>query len=153
MLDLNEIEILQVALAHEERARAYYERQAVLHGRTPAGALFDFLAGEEEGHIRKISTRFGISKVEAKWEHKFLPYLIDLEQVARDREAEEGASAGDDPVRRGLSVAKAAEEHAVEFYGNAADTVDDPDTKELLSALQGEEQIHLARIEEFRKKL
>lgn len=153
MLDLNEIEILQVALAHEERARAYYERQAVLHGMTPAGALFDFLAGEEEGHIRKLSARFGIPKVEAKWEHKSLPYLIDLERLARDLEAAGGEPGGDDAVRRGLSVAKAAEEHAVEFYGKAAEAVEDRNTKELLHALREEERIHLARIEEFRKKV
>lgn len=152
MLDLNEIEILQVALAHEERARAYYERQAGLHRRTPAGALFDFLAGEEEGHIRKLSARFGVPGVEAKWEHKYLPYLIDLERVAREQEAE-GNAVGDDPVLRGLLVAKAAEEHAVEFYGKAAEAVEDGNTKDLLSELREEERIHLARIEEFRKKV
>ena len=153
MLDLNEIEILQVALAHEERARAYYDRQAERHVHTPAGALFDFLAGEEEGHIRKLSARFGIPKVEAKWEHKYLPYLLDLERLARDREAAEGETGGDDAVRRSLSVAKAAEEHAVEFYGKAAEAVEDRNTKDLLSALREEERIHLARIEEFRKKI
>ena len=153
MMDLNEIEILQVALAHEERARAYYDRQAGVHGRTPAGALFAFLAGEEEGHIRKLSARYRIPTVEAKWEHKYLPYLIDLERLARDREAAGGEGGGEDAVRRGLDVAKAAEEHAVEFYGAAAETVEDRDTKELLSALREEERIHLARIEEFRKKV
>ena len=152
MLDLNEIEILQVALAHEERARAYYDRQAGLHSRTPAGSLFAFLAAEEEGHIRKLSARFGIPASEAKWEHKYLPYLIDLERLARDREAEDAGAGGGDAVRRSLSVAKAAEEHAVEFYGKAAETVEDRDTKDLLAALQEEERIHLARIEEFRKK-
>lgn len=153
MLDLNEIEILQVALAHEERARSYYERQAGLHGGTSAGALFDFLAGEEEGHIRKLSARFGIPGVEAKWEHKYLPYLIDLDRLARDLEEGEGGGGGDEDVRRGLSVAKAAEEHAVEFYGKAAETVEDRNTKELLFALLEEERIHLARIEEFRKRV
>jgi len=153
MLDLNEIEILQVALAHEERARAYYDRQAERHVRTPVGALFDFLAAEEEGHIRKLSARFGIPKVESQWEHKYLPYLIDLERLARDREAEAGGSGGDDAIRRSLSVAQAAEEHAVEFYGKAASVVEDGNTRDLLSALQEEERIHLARIEEFRKKI
>lgn len=150
MLDLNEIEILQVALAHEERARAYYERQAGLHGRTPTGDLFDFLAREEEGHIRKLSARFGIPHVEAKWEHKYIPYLLDLERLARDQEAAGGDAAGVDAIRRGLSVAKAAEEHAVEFYGKAMEAVEDRNTKDLLSALREEERIHLARIEEFR---
>ncbi len=148
MLDLNEIEILQVALAHEERARAWYDREAEKRKRTPAGALFDFLAGEEAGHIRKLSARFDIPSIEAKWEHKVLPFLIDLDRIAREREESET-----DPLHRALSVAKTAEEHAVEFYGLAAETVEDRGAKELLTALQAEERIHLARIEEFRRKI
>jgi len=148
MLDLNEIEILQVALAHEERARGWYDRQAEERKRTPAGALFDFLAGEEEGHIRKLSARFRIPEIEAKWEHKYLPFLIDLERIARELEETET-----DPLRRALSVAQTAEEHAVEFYGKAAETVEDGNAKVLLTELQEEERIHLARIEEFRRKI
>jgi len=145
MLDLNEIEILQVALAHEERARAYYGRQAALHGKSPAGDLFDFLAREEEGHIRKLSAKFGVPKHEAKWEHRFLPYMIDLDRIARE---EEGAGESD-AIRKGLAVAKRAEEHAVEFYGKAAEAVEDRNTKGLLSELREEERTHLARIEEL----
>jgi len=37
MQDLNEVEILQVALAHEERARAFYERMSARHGDSTAG--------------------------------------------------------------------------------------------------------------------
>ncbi|GAB4368526.1 MAG: hypothetical protein Kow00128_13940 [Deltaproteobacteria bacterium] len=148
MFDRNEIEILQVALAHEERARAWYDREAEARKRTPAGALFDFLAAEEAGHIRKLSARFEIPETEATWDHRFLPSLIDLEKIAR--EAEETES---DPLRRALSVAQAAEERAVEFYGTAAETVSDRNTRELLLALREEERIHLARIEEFREKI
>lgn len=149
MLDLNEIEILQVALAHEERARAFYGRQAGLHGTSPAGDLFGFLAREEEAHIRKLSAVFGVPEHEAKWEHRFLPYLIDLDRIARE---EEGSGEGD-AVRKGLSVAKRAEEHAMEFYGQAAEAVEDGNKRELLSALREEERLHLARIEDLLNRI
>ena len=60
MLDLNEIEILQVALAHETQARIFYERLAHRQGDTPVGDLFAFLAEEEGGDIRKPSANAGI---------------------------------------------------------------------------------------------
>src|SRR3972149_11214738 len=82
MLALNEIEILQVALAHETRAKIFYERLARRQGDTPVGDLFAFLAEEEEGHIRKLSAKHGIPAFEAGWEEKYLPYLIDLDRLA-----------------------------------------------------------------------
>lgn len=148
MIDRNEIETLQAALAHEERARSWYDREAEARKGTPAGALFDFLAAEEAGHIRKLSARFEIPETEATWDHRFLPSLIDLERIAREVEETET-----DPLRRALSVAKTAEERAVEFYGTAAETVSDRNTRGLLLALLEEERAHLARIEEFRKKV
>jgi rubrerythrin len=147
MIDLNEIEILQVAVAHEERARAYYLRQASLHPRDPAGDLFDFLAAEEEGHIRKLSARHGVPKFEAGWEEKYLPYLIDLEKLAWEEGVEAEAARGAEAVRKGLLIAQKAEVHAIDFYHRAAIVVEDKNTKRLLSELEREERIHLVKIE------
>jgi rubrerythrin len=152
MLDLNEVEILQVALASEERARAFYERQAARHGGTPAGDLFAFLAGEEAGHIRKLSAAYGIPAFEAGWEAKYLPYLLDLERLAREEEAEAGAGTAPAPgeaVRKGLEVAGKAERHAASFYEEAAGVVEDGGTKELLLRLRDEEKIHLLKVEGY----
>jgi rubrerythrin len=153
MIDLNEIEILQVAVVHEERARRYYEAQASRHPADPAGDLFAFLAGEEEGHIRKLSARFGIPRFEAGWEEKYLPYLIDLEKLASEEGAEAGTPSGVEAVRKGLLLAKKAESHAIDFYGRASLAVADSGTKALLAELEGEEKIHLARIESYLKEL
>jgi rubrerythrin len=153
MIDLNEIEILQVAVVHEERARKYYERQASRHPAEPAGDLFAFLAGEEEGHIRKLSAKFGIPRFEAGWEEKYLPYLIDLEKLAWEEGVEAAAASGVEAVRKGLLIAKKAESHAIDYYRRASLAVTDRGTKALLSELESEEKIHLAKIESYLKEL
>ena len=153
MIDLNEIEILQVAVAHEERARAFYDRLAARHAGDPAGDLFGFLAGEEEGHIRKLSARYGLPRFEAGWEEKYIPFLIDLEKLAREEGVEAESSSGVEAVRKGLLIATKAEEHAIDFYHRAADVVEDKNTGGLLAELEGEEKIHLAKIEGYLKIL
>lgn len=151
MLDLNEIEILQVALAHEGRAKTFYDRLARRHGDTPAGDLFASLAGEEEGHIRKLSSRYKIPAFEADWEAKYLPYLIDLDRLAWEEGVDAEGASGADAARKGLAIARKAESHAIEFYGKAAGVVEDKNTKGLLAELQAEEKTHLARIESLLK--
>lgn len=153
MLDLNEIEILQVAMAHEERARVFYERLSRRHGDTPAGDLFDFLAREEEGHIRKLSAKFGMPQFEAGWDDRYLPYLIDLDRLAWEEGVEAGGAEGREALGKGLSIARKAEEHAIDFYRRAGEIVEDQSTRDLLSELGEEERIHLARIEEHLKQL
>lgn len=153
MIDLNEIEILQVAVAHEERARAFYDRLAVRHAGDPAGDLFGFLAGEEIGHIRKLSARYGVPRFEAGWEEKYIPYLIDLEKLAWEEGVEAEAATGVEAVRKALLIARKAEAHAVDFYHRAAGVVEDKDTSGLLAELEGEEKIHLAKIESYLKEL
>lgn len=153
MIDLNEIEILQVAVAHEERARAFYDRLAVRHAGDPAGDLFGFLAGEEEGHIRKLSARYGVPQFEAGWEEKYIPYLIDLEKLAWEEGVEAEAATGVEAARKALLIARKAEEHAVDFYHRAAGVVEDKSTSGLLAELEGEEKIHLAKIESYLKEL
>lgn len=153
MIDLNEIEILQVAVAHEERARTFYDRLAARHAGDPAGDLFGFLAGEEEGHIRKLSARYGVPRFEAGWEEKYIPYLIDLDKLAWEEGVEAEAAAGADAVRKGLLIARKAEAHAIDFYHRAAGVVEDKNTSGLLAELEGEEKIHLAKIEGYLKEL
>lgn len=149
MLDLNEIEILQVALAHEERARAFYERMAARHGDTPAAGLFSFLASEEEGHIRKLTAVHGIPEYEARWEEKYLPHLLDLDRLAEEEGEGGAAGTGEEAVRKGLSIAKKAETHAISFYNRAGSVVEDKKTAELLAGLEAEERLHLAKIEAY----
>ncbi len=149
MLDLNEIEILLVALAHEERARAFYVRMAERHGGSTAGDLFVFLSREEEGHIRKISSRYRIPEAEKKWEEKFLPYLIDLDHLALEEGGSTRYTTGPEAVRGALGIAKKAESHAIAFYARAAETVEDRNKKALLAELEGEERNHLAKIEGY----
>lgn len=149
MLDLNEIEILQVALAHEERARAFYERMSARHGGSTAGDLFGFLSREEVAHIRKLTERHGIPEFEKSWQEKHLPHLIDLDRLAWEEGIETQYTSGPESVRRGLGIARKAEAHAVAFYAQAAKVVEDKRTKELLSELEGEERKHLAKIEGY----
>jgi rubrerythrin len=149
MLDLNEIEILRVALAHEERARAFYLRMAERHGGSAAGDLFVFLSREEEGHIRRLTSRYGIEEFEKKWEEKFLPYLIDLDRLAWEEGLATEYTAGPEAVRRGLGIARKAESHAISFYALSRETVEDKKTKALLSELEAEERNHLAKIEGY----
>jgi len=149
MLDLNEIEILQVALAHEERARAFYERMAGRHGDSTAGDLFAFLSREEEGHIRRLTERYGIPEFEKKWEEKFLPYLIDLDRLAWEEGLETQYTTGQEAVRRGLGIARKAESHAVAFYAQSGKIVEDKKTKTLLAELEEEERNHLVKIEGY----
>lgn len=149
MLDLNEIEILQVALAHEERARAFYERMARRHGDTTAGDLFSFLSREEVGHIRRLTERYGIPEFETKWQEKYLPFLIDLDSLASGEGAEIQCATGPEAVRKGLEIARKAEAHAVAFYAQAGKTVEDKSTKGLLEELEEEERNHLAKIEGY----
>lgn len=151
MIDLNEIEILQVAMAHEERARKFYDNLARKHGGTLAGDLFESLAGEEERHIRKLGAKYGIPVFEAGWDEKYIPYLIDLDRLAWEEGVEAAAAAGAAAARQGLAIARKAEEHAIEFYAAAAGIVEDKKTKALLRELEGEEKIHLARIEGLQK--
>ena len=153
MLDLNEIEILQVALAHEGRAKDFYGRLASRHGDAPAGRLFAFLAGEEEGHIRKLSSRYKIPAFEAGWEAKYLPYLIDLDRLAGEEGVDAEGASGADAARKGLAIARKAESHAIDFYARAAGVVEDRNTKGLLAELQAEETAHLGRIESLLKDL
>lgn len=147
MMDLNEIEILQVALAHEERAKAFYDRLARRRGDAAAGDLFAFLAREEEGHIRRLSARYKIPAFEAGWETKYLPYLIDLDRLAAEEAVDAEGTPGAEAARKGLAIARKAETHAIEFYGMAAAVVGDGKTRELLAELEAEERIHLGRIE------
>jgi len=149
MLDLNEIEILQVALAHEERARAFYVRMAERHGGSAAGDLFVFLSREEEGHIRRLTSRYGIPEFEKKWEEKFLPYLIDLDRLAFEEGVAAQHTTGPEAVRRGLGIARKAESHAIAFYAQSVETVEDKETKALLAELEEEERNHLAKIEGY----
>ena len=147
MLDLNEIEILQVALAHEDRALQFYRRLAARHGDTPAGDLFAFLEKEEEGHVRKLSARYGIPSYEAGWKDKYLPYVIDLDRLAWEEGVEAGGAEVKEAIRKGLSIARKAETHAIAFYGQARTAVEDKGTAALLTELEAEERIHLAKIE------
>ena len=149
MLDLNEIEILRVALAHEERARAFYLRMAERHGGSAAGDLFVFLSREEEGHIRRLTSRYGIEEFEKKWEEKFLPYLIDLDRLAWEEGLATEYTTGPEAVRRGLGIARKAESHAISFYALSGETIEDKKTKALLSELEAEERNHLAKIEGY----
>jgi Uncharacterized conserved protein len=149
MLDLNEIEILQVALAHEERARAFYVRMADRHGDSAAGDLFAFLSREEEGHIRRLTSRYGIPEFEKKWEEKFLPYLIDLDRLAWEEGLGAQYTTGPEAVRRGLGIARKAESHAITFYAQSGEIVEDKKTKTLLAELEEEERNHLAKIEGY----
>jgi rubrerythrin len=149
MLDLNEIEILQVALAHEERARAFYVRMADRHRDSTAGDLFSFLSREEEAHIRRLTGRHGIPEFEKKWEEKFLPYLIDLDRLAWEEGLGTQYTTGPEAVRRGLGIARKAESHAIAFYSHAGKIVEDKSTKALLAELEEEERNHLAKIEGY----
>ena len=149
MMDLNEVEILQVALAHEERARAFYDRMAAQHAGSTAGELFGFLSREEVRHVRKLTERHGLPAFEAKWQEKFLPYLLDLDRLAFEEGVGARYASGPDAVRLGLGIAKKAETHAIAFYARAAKTVSDPRTKLLLSELEGEERNHLAKVEGY----
>lgn len=152
MIDLNEIEILQIALVHEERARSFYEGMASQNAARPAGELFAFLAGEEEGHIRKLCARYDMPRFEASWEEKHLPYLLDMDSLVREEGVEILSAPGPESVRKGLNIARIAEEHAIEFYSNAQGVVQDRNTKKLLSELESEERIHLARIGKYLKE-
>ncbi len=149
MLDLNEIEILQVALAHEERARAFYLRMAERHGGSVAGDLFIFLSREEDGHIRRLTSRYGIPEFEKQWEEKFLPYVIDLARLAWEESVVTHCTTGPEAVRRGLGIARKAESHAIAFYAEAGKVVEDPSTNTLLAELEEEERNHLAKIEGY----
>ena len=149
MLDLNEIEILRVALAHEERARAFYVRVRDGYGDLTAADLFAFLSREEEGHIRRLTSRYGIPEFEKKWEEKFLPYLIDLDRLAWEEGLGTRYTTGPEAVRRGLGIALKAESHAIAFYAEAGKVVEDKSTKTLLAELEGEERNHLAMIEGY----
>ena len=153
MLDMNEIEILQVALAHEKRARTFYERLARRQGDTPAGDLFAYLAEEEQGHIRRLSAKHGIPEFEADWQEKYLPFLIDLDRLAWEEGVEAGGAEGPEAIRKGLSVAKKAESHAIAFYQQAAKFVGDGATRDMLSQLESEERMHLAKIEAHLKDM
>jgi len=153
MLDLNEIEILQVALAHEKKAKTFYERLARRQGDTPAGDLFAFLADEEERHIRKLSEKHGVPAFEADWQEKYLPYLIDLDRLAWEEGVDAGGAEGPDAHRKGLAVARKAEVHAIAFYHQAAEVVEDGNVRSLLSDLESEERLHLEKIEAFLKDL
>ena len=149
MLDLNEIEILEVALAHEERARAFYARMADRHGDSTAGDLFAFLSREEEGHIRRLASRYGIPEFGKKREGKFLSYLIDLDRLALEEGLDAQYTTGPMAVRRALGIARKAESHAIAFFVRSRATVEDKGTNALLAALEGEERNHLARIEGY----
>lgn len=153
MLDWNEIEILQVALAHEKQARTFYERLARLQGDTAAGDLFAFLADEEDRHIRKLSARYGIPAFEADWQEKYLPYLIDIDKLAWEEGVDAAGTEGAEAHRKGLAVARKAEAHAIAFYGQAATAVEDAGLRDLLSELASEERLHLEKIEAFLKDL
>ena len=153
MLDLNEIEILQVALAHEKQARTFYERLARSQGDTAAGDLFAFLADEEDRHIRKLSAKHGIPAFEADWQEKYLPYMIDLDKLAWEEGVDAGGTEGTEANRKGLAVARKAEAHAIAFYSQSAKVVEDAGVRELLSDLEAEERLHLEKIEAFLKDL
>jgi rubrerythrin len=148
LLDLNEVEI-----AHEERARSYYERLARRQGDGPAGDLFGYLALEEEGHIRRLSAVHGIPAFEAEWERKYLPYLIDLDRLAWEEGVEAEGAEGTDALRKGLLIARKAESHAIAFYGKACEVVEDQRTVGLLRTLESEERVHLAKIETYLRDL
>jgi rubrerythrin len=149
MLDLNEVEILQVALAHEERARAFYERMADRHGDSTAGDLFAYLSREEVAHIAKLSNRHGVPEFQKDWQEKYVPYLIDLERLAWEEGVEAQYATGPEAVRSGLGIAKKAETHAIAFYAQAGKSVGDRKTRALLAELEAEERSHLVRIEGF----
>src|SRR3970040_3198342 len=108
MLDRNVSEILQVALAHEERAKTFYEGLARRQGDNPAGDLFAFLAEEEDGHIRKLSAKHGISASVAARGEKVLPFLIDLDRLAREGGGEAGGAGGPAVLREGLLCTREA---------------------------------------------
>ena len=82
-----------------------------------------------------------------------MPFLIDLDKLAWEEGVEAEAAAGAEAVRKGLEIAKKAESHAISFYGRAAGVVEDRNTRGLLLELEGEEKIHLAKVEGYLKEL
>jgi rubrerythrin len=119
------------------------------HGGSTAGDLFVFLSREEERHIRRLTSRYGIPEFEKKWEEKFLPYLIDLDRLAREEGLDTPSTTGPEAVRRGLEIARTAESHAVSFYVRSGQVVEDEKTKALLAELEVEERNHLAKVEGY----
>src|SRR5512132_4431947 len=119
------------------------------HGDSVAGDLFVFLSREEEGHILRLTSRYGIPEFEKKWEEKFLPYLVDLARLAWEESVIAPYTTGPEAVRRVLRIARSAESHAIAFYAEAAKVVEDPSAKTPLAELEGEERNHLAKIEGY----
>jgi rubrerythrin len=56
---------------------------------------------------------------------------------------------GPEAVRRSLGIARKAESHAIAFYSQSGEAVEDKKTKALLAELEEEERNHLAKIEGY----
>jgi rubrerythrin len=143
--DLSEAEILALAISSEEDdARIYATYAEQLRDAYPAtAAIFDGMAGEEDGHRRLLidmfRRRFGKTIPLIRREHVAGYYsrrpIWLVENLGLDRIRMEAARMEDD---------------AAQFYLRAAQASSDPDTRRLLGDLAAAERKHEVRAGELR---
>ncbi len=136
----NVSEVLTFAIRKEADAAAFY-RMAADRSHPGVKKTFEDLAGEEEGHKRKLEA-------------------LDLKKIG-PLKAKEGESLGlaeileDVPYSSDmgyadiLRLAMKNEEQSYRLYAGTANAVEDPPLKHLLLALAREESGHKSRIEKI----
>ena len=144
---LSEQEVLALAISLEEDdERAYADYAEMLRQDFPASAaIFDGMGEEEAGHRRRLielyRARFG--------NHIPLIRRDDIRGFISRKPIWLTRQLGPEAIRR---QAAALEIESRRFYEKASARAQDPDTRQLLDDLAGEERAHIGRAGELGKE-
>jgi len=142
--------MLEAALNLEEKGKAYYER-AALDVRSPLGReMLDALMREEIVHMDRIRLIAGALKAEHAWTAQWKNLDVDRNEVnaifnkmAREHKTMIRAEASDlDVLKFGIDL----ELESIAFYEDYLKRALDPQEKEFLSRIIGEERGHHASL-------
>ncbi len=150
-LNVNDIEVLQLAAGREREANKWYRRAADLTEDKNGKATYTWLAKEELRHLAKLRKQLKSLQEERRWlPWKSLVIAVGRNEFPPPSEAEGPAKvvAGD---REALEQAIRNEKASIASYRETAGKTSDPEGKAMFEDLAREEEGHLALVEEERE--
>lgn len=145
--------MLEAALNLEEKGRAYYEK-AIRDVQSRLGReMLDALMREELVHMDRIRMIAGALKAEQTWTVEWKTLVVDKNEVnaifnkmAREHKSMIRAEASDlDVLRFGIDL----ELESIAFYEDCLKRAQDPQEKDFLAQIVGEERGHHASLEDM----
>lgn len=149
----NVLEIIKGAILLEHRGKSFYELAAQNTQNEMVRQVFETMAAEEGRHIEILNEQYANLKKEGKLrpvQEEGKPLDV-ISGVITQRIKQEVSAAGYEAAA--ISAAMAMEEKAVQFYGEQANSTDNPVAQELYQWLANWEKTHLTFLSELDREL